>query len=520
MKGGARAEAALGPSDGVDPGGTTREKRRPIERQALSLWTANAIDYGLQFLLPIVLARTLDVADFGRYRLLWLAVATVMALVPLAMPYSLYYFLPRSDAAAKRLYINQTLIFLAVTGSIAAWFISPWNPWLPQSMRGLSGHAALVPSFVALWAVASLLDLLPTVDERVHWQARATVGLSALRAGALSAAALATGELEAVLAVLLAFVAIKVALLFAYVQRYHGLGRPVARRAAFADQVRYAAPFGVSSALQGLRGQADGWVAATLFSIHQFAAFSIAGVLGPMLTMCRQSFNYAFLPTMSRLQAGGDIAGMLALNNRANMIVAAVSFPLIAFAFVFAEPLIAAVYTAAYADAVPVMRFSCLANVAFVIELHSILLVFRQGPYSMRVNFLALALGVPCSLAGALFVGLPGAAAGSVAAIYAERAMTLVRVSSLTGVAVHRLQEWGALGAVLAAAIGSSAVAGEVVARVGGDHWHLAQLAEGAAVIALVYPILLVVAGQRRLLFDLVGLLLREKRPMAKPQPE
>ncbi|HET9650817.1 MAG TPA: hypothetical protein VFP36_01435, partial [Usitatibacter sp.] len=64
MKGGARAEAALGPSDGVDPGGTTREKRRPIERQALSLWTANAIDYGLQFLLPVVLARTLDVADF------------------------------------------------------------------------------------------------------------------------------------------------------------------------------------------------------------------------------------------------------------------------------------------------------------------------------------------------------------------------------------------------------------------------------------------------------------------------
>jgi O-antigen/teichoic acid export membrane protein len=211
---------------------------------------------------------------------------------------------------------------------------------------------------------------------------------------------------------------------------------------------------------------------------------------------------------------------MLALNNRANMIVAAVSFPLVAFAFVFAEPLIGAVYTTAYADAVPVMRFYCLANVVFVVELHSILLVFRQGPFAVRVNFMALALSVPCSLAGALFFGLPGAAAGSVAAIYAERAMTLVRVSSLTGVAVHRLQEWGAMAAVLAAAIGSAAVAGEVVQRVGGNHWHLAQLAEGAAVIALVYPVLLVLAGQRRLLFDLIGLLLREKQPEPNPQPE
>ena len=495
-------------------------RKAPIERQALSLWTANAVDYGLQFLLPIVLARTLDVEGFGKYRLLWLAVGTVMALVPLAMPYSLYYFLPRSDVPARRLYINQTLLFLAVTGSIAAWFVSPWNPWLPQSMRGLSGHGAVVPAFVLLWAVASLLDMLPTVDERVSWQARATIGLSALRAGALSVAALATRDLDAVLVVLLGFVALKVLVLFAYVQRYHGLGLPIARRGAFTDQIRYAVPFGLSSALHGLRGQADGWVAATLFAVHEFAAFSVGGVLGPMLTMFRQSFNYAFLPSMSRLQAGGDVTGMLALNNRANMIVAAVSFPLIAFAFVFAEPLISAVYTSAYADAVPVMRFYCLANVAFVVELYSIMLIFRQGPFAMRVNFVVLIAAVPGSLAGGLLFGLPGAAAGSVCAIYLERAMTLWRVSSLTGVPIRSLQEWAGMASVLAAAACSAAVAGALVREFAFVPGYLAQLAEGAFVIALVYPLALVLVGQRRLLMDLIGLLLRDKAPEANPQPE
>lgn len=495
-------------------------RNAPIERQAISLWTANAIDYALQFLLPIVLARTLDVESFGKYRLLWLAVATVMALVPLAMPHSLYYFLPRSDAPAKRLYINQTLLFLAITGSIAAWAVSPWNPWLPQAMRTLSGHAALVPSFVLLWAVASLLDLLPTVDERVHWQARATIALSALRAGALSTAALLTGELDAVLIVLLGFVAFKAVLLVAYVQRYHGLGLPIARRGALADQVRYAVPFGLSSALHGVRGQADGWVAAALFPLHQFAAFSVGGVLGPMVTMFRQSFNYAFLPSMSRLQAGGDIAGMLALNSRANMIVGAVSFPLVAFAFVFAEPLISAVYTSSYVDAVPVMRFYCLSYVAFVVELNSILLLFRQGPFAMRVNFLVLLVALPGSLAGALLLGLPGAAAGTVSAIYVERAITLYRVSSLTGVPVRRLQEWTGLAALLAAASCSAAVAGWLVPWSGLAHGNVAGLAAGAAVIAFVYPVALLAVGQRRLLSDLIGLLLHEKSPEANPQPE
>ena len=80
---------------------------RLLGRRALSLGAANAFDYAFQFLLPVVLVRCLDTVAFGQYRLLWLAVGTVMAIVTMAMPGSLYYFLPRSEGATKRLYINQ-----------------------------------------------------------------------------------------------------------------------------------------------------------------------------------------------------------------------------------------------------------------------------------------------------------------------------------------------------------------------------------------------------------------------------
>src|SRR5262249_37731808 len=70
------------------------DRRRParvnantasLARRALSLGTANAIDYALQFLLPIVLTRTLDPHSFGQYRLLWLAVSTLMLIAPMCM---------------------------------------------------------------------------------------------------------------------------------------------------------------------------------------------------------------------------------------------------------------------------------------------------------------------------------------------------------------------------------------------------------------------------------------------------
>jgi len=206
-----------------------------LGRRALSLGAANALDYALQFLLPVVLVRCLDPLAFGQYRLLWLAVGTVMAVVTMAMPGSLYYFLPRSEGATKRLYINQAFVFLAAAGLMAAWAVSSWNPWLPEKMRGLAQHEAIVPAFVLLWVVASLLDLLPMVEERVMWQAKATVGLAALRLVALSLAAILTRELGPVLLVLLAFVVFKVALLLRYVAIHHGLRGPILRRNTFAD---------------------------------------------------------------------------------------------------------------------------------------------------------------------------------------------------------------------------------------------------------------------------------------------
>jgi len=159
-----------------------------LERRALSLGTANAIDYALQFALPMVLTRTLDPHSFGEYRLMWLAVSTLMLITPMCMAPSLYYFLPRSDRPTQRIYINQTLVFLLGAGFLSAWALSEWNPLLPGKFEAMNeGHGIVVPAFTLLWVFASVLDILPTAEERVAWQARIIVGLSATRAVALSA---------------------------------------------------------------------------------------------------------------------------------------------------------------------------------------------------------------------------------------------------------------------------------------------------------------------------------------------
>jgi O-antigen/teichoic acid export membrane protein len=154
---------------------------RRLTKRALSIGVIKVSDSASQFLLPVVLVRCLDAATFGEYRLLWLLVGTVLGLATLNMAVGLPLFLPPAEAPRKRLYVHQSLLFLALSGLLFAALASPWNPWMPAAMAPLQTHGALVPAFVGLWIVASMLDSLPTTEERIRWQAYATVGTSVLR---------------------------------------------------------------------------------------------------------------------------------------------------------------------------------------------------------------------------------------------------------------------------------------------------------------------------------------------------
>jgi O-antigen/teichoic acid export membrane protein len=480
----------VAPEDAVADAATAR-----LGRKAASLAVANAIDYALQFLLPVVLVRFLAPPEFGKYRLLWLVAGTVMAVVTQAMAGSLYYFLPRSDPIARRLHINQTLLYLAGCGLLGAFAVSALDPWIPDTVRTLSDERLFVPAFVFLWVGASLLDLIGAAEERVRWQAHVVVALSLVRTVTLGAAAVLTRRFDMVLLALLGFAAFKAGLLVIYVAHFHGLRGPFVRRDAFRDQLRQSLPFAIAGALYGLRSQADQWVASALFPLETFALLSIAALLGPLVNVCRQSALQAFLPRVSRLQAAGDVEGMLRLNGRANVLVAAVVLPLLAYAFAFSDDLITFVYTAAYAAAATAMRIYIAGLIALVLELSTIMLLLRQGAFSVLISAIALLVSIPISWAAARTAGIAGAAAGSVVAIYLEHAATLWRIARRTGIGLSYVQDWRSLGLLLCCAAVAGLSAWVTVTEVVNISLVVVRLGVGAAVLGTVYAGLVAACG-------------------------
>jgi O-antigen/teichoic acid export membrane protein len=308
-----------------------------------------------------------------------------------------------------------------------------------------------------------------------------------LRFVLVGAGAWLTSDLRVILCLLLAVVLVKLAFLLLYIQRHHGLGRPWFRRADFGEQLGQAAPFGLSNALFSLRAQSDQWVAATLFALSSFAAFSIAAIVGQVVYIFRHSVMEAFMPSMSRLEAGGDVAGMMALNSRANAMVGMALFPLLGFAFAFAEDIITLFYTTAYLEAAPVMRVYIAGMAAMVVEVGSIVLLLRQGPFALRITAFALVVSVATSWVAAQHFGLPGAAAGSVLAVYLDRALLLRRVSRLTGIGLGRLQDWRGLALAAACAALAVVLAWGLVQLFFPGAAPLVRLAAASTVTALIY---------------------------------
>jgi O-antigen/teichoic acid export membrane protein len=198
----------------------------------------------------------------------------------------------------------------------------------------------------------------------------------------------------------------------------------------------------------------------------------------------------AILPSMSRLQAAGDVHGMMEMNSRANIIVGTLLFPLLAFAFVFAGEIVSVIYTAAYVEAVPAMRIYVLGMIAMVVEVGSIVLLLRQGAFALKVSLLMLALSVAVSLAAAQHFGLAGAAAGSVLAIYFDRILMLRRISRLTGIGLRRMQDWRSLVWALVSAALAAALAWLLAEHVLQASSAFVRGLLGGSVLLLVYALL------------------------------
>jgi O-antigen/teichoic acid export membrane protein len=476
-----------------------------MKRQIITLGMANLTEFGVQLFTPIVLVRVLDEVGFGDYRLLWLAAATLLAIVPLGMPGALPYFLPRHDLRGQAVFVRQTLIYMAVAGAFAGLALCPWNPLLPHSLRTMAGADLAAPLFWSLWIFGSTLDLLPLAERRFQLQAGLIFGMALLRGAAVIAAAV-LGGIDAVIGILALVAATKAFLLLAIPTARYGRQLWSGGTSRWLDQARYAVPIGANGALYLLRLQADQWLVVVLFGSALYGVYSIGAVALTLAGIIRTTVTSVIFPQMSEAQSKDDLAKVLHFNSSSNVACALFIFPVLAFMFAAASPLIRLIYTDGYAGAIPVLRLNVVAFLVAAVEISTVMLVLRQGPFLLLSSLISLPVGLAVSYAGSQAWGMPGAAAGVVVGNFVAIFVLYARASRFLALPVQALQDWRTIARIGGAAMlaGVAAYAALLVIPAGLD--HVAAIVVSGVAFCCAYPPSLIMLGQWGLVAEVLAL--------------
>lgn len=421
-------------------------------RSAALLVAARAVGLVCRFAMAVVLARRLNQVDFGLYKQAFLLQSTFILVLDLGLPASLYYFL-QHDEQARRRYISQSLAVLALMSIVGGVAIVVGAPWWAEAfhedlLRPLAPQLAL---FLGSTLLSSVLEVVFIARQRVRHAALAyavsDVATAAFVVGMVLAGAGLSGVLWAATIVHLA----RIAVLVLYVHRTRLLTLGSLPWAPLTRLWRYAIPFWGGHILELFAVVAPMYYVSARYDTRTYAVFAVGTMNVPFIEVIYASVVSVVIVQLTQLALSGDRDRVRETLANGIRMVSLVCLPLFVVLEVLAGELIGHLYTARFAEAVPIFRVSLLAVPLIATQLDYVPRAYGDTRF---LFFMCAIRGAVCvALLGVLppAVGLAGAPLAFVLALVASHVVLLVRVSRLTGVPCAKVWPLGVLLRITAA---------------------------------------------------------------------
>lgn len=380
-----------------------------ILRRARGLVLARLIAAGMTFFIPLVLARSLSLAEYGTYKQLVLIAQTLYWVLPFGIAQSLFFFLPR--AHTSRVFLGQTLLCLAGAGALAAAFIGAALP----SLSLLFDNPALAAHrpWLMLYALGLIggypLEGALTAQGRTRAAAVSYVTSDLIRTAVMVAPPLLGASLQTLLQGMAAFALCRWAAAWLVLVAF-GRG-PLLGAAELRAQWRHALPLGLATLLFVAQQYAHQYAVSALFSPEQFALYAVACFQLPLADLFYTPVSEVLMVRLGELERAGrgreaaacfrDVVGRLAW----------FFFPAAAFFCVAAPDFITALFGSRYLPAAELFRVTALGLALSCLPLEAALRGSGRTGELLRASLLRVALTAPLLFLGIRFFGPAGALA-------------------------------------------------------------------------------------------------------------
>ncbi len=376
--------------------------------------------------IPLVLARLLDLAEYGTYKQLFLLSQTLFYVLPFGVAQSLYFFIPRTEA--KRTFFAQTLIYLLVAGALAGLGLYALGPAVARAFDNpaLLEHRVTLALYCACLVGAFPLELSLTSQGKIRHSARVYLISDAVRAAAMTVPVLLGWGLHGLMWAMTLFAVGR--LLAAWIVMVRPGAGPLWSTRLFVSQLVYAVPFGAAILFSIPQQYAHQFAVSATVSPDLFALYAVGCFQLPLVDLLYTPASEVLMVRLGELEKAGAIDQAASAFQSVAGKLAYVFIPLAAFLFTAAPEFIAAVFGAKFLGAVPIFRIGVLGIPLAVLPMDGVLRARGETRWIFFSYALKAAVTAPLVWIGVTRFGMIGGISAWAAAEIVGKATLLARV--------------------------------------------------------------------------------------------
>ena len=437
------------------------------------------LNRGLLLISPLILARLLTVADFGRYREFLLYVTVLTGLAAFTFNSSLLRFVPRDPMSGWR-YVNQSIVLTLICSTLVGALTLGLNTIFDGA---LIGHNAL-PAVIYTWLFVNFdfWEALWLAERRPYSMWGYTTGRLVARITVVTVSAALTREVNVIIWSLIGLETVRILIA---IHSWYGRNRvaPKGGAGSWAEQLRYCLPFGFAVMLATFNKSLGGLFITKMLGPVALAHYAIGTYAQPIITILRNSVSDVLLGEI----AGGrdDNARALALWRRSTVVT---FIFLISYGIVlarFADIVVTTLFSDAYRPAVPIFQIYVLALLRDSFDFSVPLRTINKTAPMLRSNLVAIVLNGGLMLLMVPRWGMVGAVVSHVIARFVEGALLAYQTMRAYQIGLRDLADWGDL-------LKSSAAAVAAAVILYGTFWTESLGFAGAVLGSVLYLLLFV----------------------------
>ncbi len=378
----------------------------------------------------------MDRQQYGLYKQAFLVITTAMIVLPLGVPMSAYYFLPRETTRRRETVLNIVLFHVAM-GALACAALVLYPSILTAIFHdaGLAPYAAWIGAAILFWVVGAFLDMVPVANDEIRLASAFIVGIQASRALVFVGAVLFFGTLRSLLAAAILHGAIQTVVLVCYLQsRFPGFWRAFDWH-MLREQLSYAIPLGAAGLLMIVQTDLHNYFVSNHFGPAMFAVYSLGTLQLPLMGLIQEATNSVLITRVSILEKRNEHREIVLLAARAARKLAAVYFPVYVFFMVAGREFILVLFTSRFADSWPIFAVNLTLLPLGIMLLDPLYRAYQRERYFLlRLRLLLAAALILALWMFTARLGLLGVIAVVVLIAVLERVVMAIHFGRILGV--------------------------------------------------------------------------------------